>query len=187
MPRTPLDFTNEITFYLIKCNDLNITDLYVGSTFNFNERKASHKKSCCCNFSIKLYKIIRENGGWENWNMTVIDKKLVKDKFEATKIEQELMDTYNCKLNSIRANSGVVFTTQQEYTLKYNEIHKQERKEKGMVYMENNKEQLRERKRLYRENNKDKIALKKHNDYLKQTDEQRISKNEKARVGCIIY
>ena len=184
MPRTPYDFSNEITFYLIKCNDLNITDIYAGSTFNFCERKAGHKhRSSIPNTTTKLYKTIQENGGWENWNMTVVDKKLVKDKFEATKIEQDIMDTYNCKLNSIRANSGVVFTTQQEYTHLYNELHKEERCDKSATFRKTHKELMYERSKLFRENNKEKIALKKHNDYLKQTEDQRIKRNEKARLS----
>ena len=41
--------------------------LYLGQTTNFTNRKHKHKS--CCNkpemYNVKLYKMMRENGGWE--------------------------------------------------------------------------------------------------------------------------
>ena len=45
MPRKIINYTNTI-IYKIVCNDLNITDLYVGSTTDFTNRKYNHKSSC---------------------------------------------------------------------------------------------------------------------------------------------
>ena len=45
MPRLAIKHENTI-MYKIVCNDLSITDLYVGSTTNFTKRKYSHKCSC---------------------------------------------------------------------------------------------------------------------------------------------
>jgi len=44
MPRKIINYTNTI-IYKIVCNDLNITDLYVGSTTDFTNRKYNHKSS----------------------------------------------------------------------------------------------------------------------------------------------
>jgi len=42
MPRTPIDYSKSI-IYKICCNDINIIDIYIGSTTNFITRKAEHK------------------------------------------------------------------------------------------------------------------------------------------------
>jgi predicted GIY-YIG superfamily endonuclease len=69
MPRQAMDFSRTI-IYKICCNDLKITDVYVGFTTNFNQRKYAHKRCCKYesqkNYNLKLYQTIRANGGWEN-------------------------------------------------------------------------------------------------------------------------
>jgi hypothetical protein len=68
MPLKNVNYENTV-IYKIVCNDLTITDLYVGNTTNFTKRKGQHKNSCINekskSYNLKIYKIIRENGGWE--------------------------------------------------------------------------------------------------------------------------
>ena len=45
MPKTIIDYSKCI-MYKIVCNDLEITDIYVGSTTAFTKRKCGHKTSC---------------------------------------------------------------------------------------------------------------------------------------------
>ena len=45
MPKKDIDYSKTI-IYKIVCNDLNITDVYVGHTTNFIKRKARHKYDC---------------------------------------------------------------------------------------------------------------------------------------------
>ena len=45
MPKTDVDYSNTI-IYKICCKDESITDVYVGHTTNFIQRKYSHKISC---------------------------------------------------------------------------------------------------------------------------------------------
>ena len=49
--------------YKIVCNDLNITDCYVGSSINFKRRKGEHKSSCnnpnSKIYNLNVYKFIR--------------------------------------------------------------------------------------------------------------------------------
>ena len=64
MPRLSVNYSNTV-IYKIVCKDLNIKDLYVGSTTDFIRRKSMHKFNCnknACNY--KIYEIIRKNGGW---------------------------------------------------------------------------------------------------------------------------
>ena len=67
MPKIEIDYSNTI-IYKITCKDPNITDVYVGHTTNFVQRKHAHKQSCINNKSsnhkCKLYEVIRNNGGW---------------------------------------------------------------------------------------------------------------------------
>ena len=97
------DFTKSI-IYRIVCKDLNITDCYVGSTTNFKGRKREHKSTCNNpndkRYNYKLYKFMRENGGWENWDMIMIEKYPCNDKLELLKKEREVFETLNASLNS---------------------------------------------------------------------------------------
>ena len=58
----------KIFIYKIFCNDENIKDIYIGQTKNFEIRKAEHARESDSS-DLKLYKKIRENGGWKNWSM----------------------------------------------------------------------------------------------------------------------
>jgi hypothetical protein len=61
MPRLPIDYANTI-IYKIVCNDLNITECYVGHTIDFVRRKKSNKHRCITEtdkkHNLKVYKII---------------------------------------------------------------------------------------------------------------------------------
>ena len=92
--------------YKIACLDASITDFYIGSTKNIRVRKNQHKKFCnnanSKSYNFKLYKTIRDNGNWDNWYMTEIDK-LDCDKVEARIKEEEWRVKVNASLNMIRA------------------------------------------------------------------------------------
>ena len=57
--------------YEIVCKDPTITKVYIGSCWNIYNRKICHKSSCN-NKNIPLYQYIRENGGWDNFNMNEV-------------------------------------------------------------------------------------------------------------------
>ena len=100
MPKTDVDYSNTI-IYKICCKDDSITDVYVGHTTNFIQRKYSHKTSCSnLNNNLKIYNIIRCNGGWDNWNMVEIAKYNCKDSTEARIKEQEHYNDLKASLNS---------------------------------------------------------------------------------------
>jgi hypothetical protein len=79
--------------------------VYVGHTTNFVQRKHAHKQSCinpkATNYKVKLYEVIRANGGWNNWKMEIINFFECKDHYEARKKEQEYFIALNATLNSI--------------------------------------------------------------------------------------
>ena len=63
--------------------------MYIGHTIDFVKRKKAHKVSCTnsknTNYNCKLYKIIRDNLGWDNWIMDVIAHHKCEDLMEAKK------------------------------------------------------------------------------------------------------
>ena len=98
------DYSNTI-FYKISCKDAAITDLYIGHTINFVQRKAKHKQGCnnpnAATYKQKLYNFIRQNGGWDNWRMDIVAHHECKDQRDARAKEQEYFILYNATLNSI--------------------------------------------------------------------------------------
>jgi len=104
MPKTEIDYSNTI-IYKITCNDKNVKEVYVGHTTNFVQRKYAHKQNCTnakgANYNCKLYKVIRENGGWANWTMEIVNFFNCEDHYDARKKEQEHFELLNATLNSI--------------------------------------------------------------------------------------
>ena len=80
-PKTDIDYSNTI-IYNITCKDTSITDVYVGHTTTFVQRKHGHKQRCINdkhnNHNCKLYQVIRANGGWNNWKMEIVNFLIVK-------------------------------------------------------------------------------------------------------------
>jgi hypothetical protein len=100
MPKETIDYSNTI-IYKIYCKNSNITDVYVGHTTNFTKRKYLHKSaSNNLNNNLKIYNKIRENGGWENWEMIEIAKYNCKDNTEARIKEQQHFEELQASLNS---------------------------------------------------------------------------------------
>ena len=103
MPKIEIDYSNTI-IYKITCKDPLIKDIYVGHTTNFVQRKHAHKQSCINvksrNYKLKLYEVIRANGGWKNWKMEIIDLFNLNDQYEARQKEQEYYISLNASLNS---------------------------------------------------------------------------------------
>jgi hypothetical protein len=100
MPKENIDYSNTI-IYKIYCIDETIKDIYVGHTTHFIQRKYQHKLLCNNSKNVlKIYKIIRENGGWDNWNMVEIAKYNCNDSTEARIKEQLHYEELNSSLNS---------------------------------------------------------------------------------------
>jgi hypothetical protein len=104
MPKNEIDYSNTI-IYKITCKNPAITDVYVGHTTNFVQRKHAHKQTCinnkALNHKCKVYEVIRANGGWENWHMEIINFFNCADHYAARKKEQEYFIELKATLNSI--------------------------------------------------------------------------------------
>ncbi len=153
---------------MIKSYDDNIEDCYIGSTKDFKGRKHSHKESCnnenSKRHNIHLYKFIRDNGGWLQFEMKPIEEFICDTKLQAAIREQHWINFYKSDLNSI--NSFMSDEDKKIYKYEYNETHKEEQKEYRETHKEKrkeydliNKEKINEQHKEYYEINKDKIKL----------------------------
>ena len=99
MPKNEIDYSNTV-IYKIYCKDKSISDTYVGHTTSFIKRKYQHKL-CCNNLNnkLKIYDGIRENGGWENWEMVELATYNCKNSEEARIKEQEYYEEIKPALN----------------------------------------------------------------------------------------
>ncbi len=96
------DYKNSL-IYKIYCKNDYITDFYIGSTTNLYSRKTSHKSDCNNkkrkHYNRKVYKFIRENGGFENWDFIILENYKCKNKKELNKKEAEYIKKLKPTLN----------------------------------------------------------------------------------------
>jgi len=140
MPKTIIDYSKTI-IYRIVCRDLTIKDCYVGHTTNFIKRKQQHKNVCnnpnSKHFNCYVYKFIRNNGGWENWDIILIDTFNCNDLNEACKKEREHIELYNATLNSIMLSRKI-----KEYNEENNKKINKINKKVNILFIKNNMDKL---------------------------------------------
>ena len=94
--------------YMIDSYDPEVKGYYVGSTLQtFSQRRIGHTYDCNNIKSTKYnhykYVYMRENGGWLNFKMTIIDRVIVESDEELRIIEQDWIDTIKPNLNTKKA------------------------------------------------------------------------------------
>ena len=211
MPKVEIDYT-QTTIYKICCNDTSITDIYVGSTTNFANRKYGHKTSCNTsttpNHNLNVYKFIRTNGGWNNWSMLQIENIKCKDKREALIREKYWIEILKPKLNINNPYTSVEekvvqkhdwYEDNKDYILEKAKNNYEENKEQKIKYQtqyaQENKEKITEYHKEYRKLNKETLAEKTKIYREEHKEEARISQKEwreknkeilKAKQGEIV-
>ena len=87
MPKISTDYSKIVIYKLVHKEDYDYANIYIGSTSNFRPRKSHHKSSCNnekdFKYNQKNCQSIRDNGGWDEWNMIEIEKNPCNDKREA--------------------------------------------------------------------------------------------------------
>jgi hypothetical protein len=107
---------------------------------------------------LKIYQVIRENGGWDQFDMVAV-KTMVCSKQEALIEEEHIRIELNAKLNSNRA----VFITEEERREQLTKLHAeyyQQHKEQIVKYRQQNKEQNAKYHAEYRQQNSEKLTQK---------------------------
>jgi len=163
------DYSKTI-IYKLCCKDTEITDIYIGSTVNFKLRKCAHKSRYNnendINNNLKVYQFIRENGGWENWTMIMINEfHECQNKLQKESKEREYIELLKPSLNSCIPTRTVK---------EWREMNKDSLKDKKREYYENNKDKIKE----YYENNKEKIRE------YREVNKETISQKLKVKFNC---
>jgi hypothetical protein len=125
--------------YKIYCKDTNITDCYIGSTKNLNDRKKAHKCRYNKQCNYKLYNFIRNNGGYNNFNFEILKEVYEGD---LKHYEREYIENLKPTLNKdvpgrtekeskiAYRNSEKGIQTEKEYEENYKHIRENRAKQK---------------------------------------------------------
>ena len=184
MPKTNIDYSKTIIYKIINYDYPEL--VYVGSTTNFTKRKQHHKDAVfnqnSLSHNLKIYKTIRENGGWDCWKMIVICEYPCDNKRQAELEEDKYMMELKANLNMNRASR----TMKQYY-----EDNKENIKDKNKQYFEDNTDNLKDKFKQYYEDNKDKFKeyREDNKDKIKQyrddnKDKMKEHKTKKCTCEC---
>jgi len=184
MPRLPIDYSKTI-IYKICCNDVSITDIYVGHTTDIIRRRQNHKD--CCKYEFRKeyntykYQFIRDNGGWDNWSLVPVEEYPCENVNQASIRERYWVETLQASLNK--------------------QIPSRSNQEFGKIYYQNNKEKINEKNMKNHRINKEKLTekficdcggcytfrdkakhfkTKKHQEYLSTINENRQESTEQT-------
>lgn len=124
--------------YKICCKNTDITDIYVGHTTNIKRRIILHKDRCNNPkdkyYHLKVYEFIRNNGGFDNWDIIVLEEYPCNSFSDAIKREREYYETLKATLNMI-------------YPQRTNKEYKECKKQYNKEYRIENSEKINEKKR----------------------------------------
>lgn len=150
---------SKCVIYKLECSDNDITDIYIGSTCNFNRRKTEHKSICNNSedkkYNLFVYQYIRDHGGFDNWNMLLIEKYSCNNKLEKLSREKHWAKELNAKLN--KRNENRTYNELLEYNKIWHRNNKDVLLKQKKEYYEDNKELIKEKNNIHYHDNKDKI------------------------------
>jgi hypothetical protein len=177
------EIKNYVMYKIIPKNK-NLNYCYVGHTTDFPSRKYQHKLACInethTKMHLKLYQVIRENGGYNEWQIIEIEKLNEKTNLEARMREQELIIEHKANLNTLSAfiTEEQRKLTKEACTQKYREENKELLKEQTKKYKEDHKEIIAEQMKKYREENKE--TIKEKNKEYKEKNKEKFEEWGKA-------
>ena len=183
------------TYYIYKiaCKDESVTDCYVGSSKDIKERARAHKTKChnenSPQYNLKIYQTIRNNGGWENYKLIVLEEMINTTTSEATKREEQLRIELGANLNSQKASTGFGYIglTKLESNRERVKIWQEQNREKKIEYQKEykilNKQKISENKNEYYKNHKEKISEYKilHKEKIKEYQKEYYEKTLEYR------
>ena len=217
MPKTQIDFQKTV-IYKIVCNDLTVEYTYVGHSTDFTKRKNTHKTRCNNikdkKYNLKVYQIMRANGGWTNWTVLQIESYPCNSSIEARLKEREWYEKLSSTMNSLRPfrseeeriqqvkeyqalNKGQIAEQRKGYLIlnaekialyqkNYKLLNKNKLSDQAKLYYENNKEKALEYQAKYQADNKVHISEQKKAYYLKNKTIKNNLKQLKDNTICNI-
>jgi hypothetical protein len=169
MPLNEINYENTVIYKIqhIEKDEL----LYVGHTTDFTKRKYLHKVTCNDSkkkhYSLKVYEMIRNNGGWDSFKMLEVKKYPCTDRREAAAEEDRIMKELKATMNSRGAVLDVI-----------------KAKKTRELYKENKKEAISLKEREYRESHRVQYANHHKNYYALHKEEIKANQNELVRCEC---
>jgi len=173
------EIKRDYSFYkfIHSCNEIK-EFCYVGSTSNVKCRKSEHKSRCnnpdSPKYNTKLYQVMRDNGGFENFKMVILGTRENLTKTEAHMVEEEYRKSENANLNDRRCFLSP--EVKKQYNKEYSEAHREESAEYNKKWYEANKDEKAEYNKKWYEAHKDEKA-----EYNRKWNE--AHKDEKAEYN----
>lgn len=156
------DFTTAVIYHIRRIDTKMV--IYVGSTTDFKQRQRSHKNVCYnsnnkMKYNYPIYCYIRENGGFDCFEVIPVSFLKLENKVELLIEEQKEIDKFDELFNKYHSFP----TTQHKKDLKtvhdsqYRERHDEEIKAHKKKYYEEHKEEIKAKVKTWAENNKEKL------------------------------
>lgn len=139
----------DYTIYAIRIK--NTDYCYIGSTKDFQRRKAEHIYHCAYSPERKLYKIINQNGGIQNCEFESLIHILTDDYHYVTEIERFFIKKFKANLN--------VFCVRQDIQIFETDNAKIRQRKQNQMWKLKNREYY---------NKTQKLLMRKINDYKKE-------------------
>jgi len=143
------DFGKSVIYHIRDMESKEV--VYVGSTTNFSQRKAAHKYDCnheeAIQFTYPIYCHIRNNGGYDCFEIIPIKSLKLENKTQLLISEQEEIDKHRTLVN--RQKAYITIKERKEHVKQYNKKMYENNPEKFKKYREEHKE---EQKKYYQEN-----------------------------------
>jgi len=172
------DFSKSFIYKFV-CNDISVTEIYVGASCDFIKRKACHKSKCNNekgrDYNIYVYKFMRDNGGFSNWTMLKIVDFPCNNRFERDTEERRFIELLHAGLNKI-----IPTRTLQQYM----DTHKETISDHKKEYYNTHKETISDHKKEYYQTNKETVkeSCKQYRDSHKEIIKEKA--NEKCVCRC---
>jgi hypothetical protein len=144
-----VDYSQSI-IYKLCCKNPEITDIYIGSTTNFKCRKNQHKYRCsneiAKQYNCYVYQFIREHGGWDNWDMIMVEQFSCNNKRECLAKERYYIETLKSTLNQCIPNRTIK---------EWEDANREHRRQQKKEFYKLNKDRIKQQKKEYYLNNKE--------------------------------
>lgn len=160
--------------YHIKCKTETVLDSYIGVTLGFKSRMNKHRYDSI-HSDRKLYKSIKNNGGWDNWDKSVL---AVVPNWTNKKQYREIEKSFIC-LYKPNCNKNIPNRTCKEYQ----KANPEKMKQYNLKYAKNNKDKIRIVGRLWQQKNKVKVNESSIKWYRKH--KQEINNKMNYKTGCL--
>jgi hypothetical protein len=173
----------------------------VGSTTDYIKRRSQHKRDSHKEekANMKLYKIINDHGGWDNWTIDIIESITCETTLDSRIRERYWVEKLDASLNSKRpmctteeekeykAEWGKKFRNYnqeaiKEYRKQYNFDNKAEINEKSKQYYKDNKAEIKEYMKKYRADNKEAKAS--HDKEYNEKNKEKIASYKSEKIHC---